>query len=224
MKRKYQFLLSIVIITIFFFIILYVYFGIILWNKYKYLWKVVKKMENDKYLWPISKNISKKIVDNINLEGETLLIGVGNCGVLDYLVKHRGKKITVLDSNNYLLDIARDKYPECDFINESFENFTIDKKFENIISTLPHKEFTLREIEMFFNKYFQYGKENIIFFESKIPHVKNTYNKLIINNYNQTIKGGYFDYKVIKKVKNLPPLNLCVCRFIQNEEQQPQNS
>jgi len=224
MKRKYQFLLSIVIITIFFFIILYVYFGIILWNKYKYLWKVVKKMENDKYLWPISKNISKKIVDNINLEGETLLIGVGNCGVLDYLVKHQNKKITVLDSNNYLLDIARDKYPNVNFVNESFENFTIDKKFENIISTLPHKEFTLREIEMFFNKYFQYGKENIIFFESKIPHVKNTYNKLIINNYNQTIKGGYFDYKVIKKVKNIPPLNLCVCRFIQNEGQQLQNS
>ena len=224
MKRKYQFLLSIVIITIFFFIILYVYFGIILWNKYKYLWKVVKKMENDKYLWPISKNISKKIVDNINLEGETLLIGVGNCGVLDYLVKHQNKKITVLDSNNYLLDIARDKYPECDFINESFENFKVEKKFENIVSTLPHKEFTLREIEMFFNKYFQYGKENIIFFESKMPHVKNTYNKLIINNYNQTIKDGYFDYKVIKKVKNIPPLNLCVCQFIQNEGQQLQNS
>jgi len=140
------------------------------------------------------------------------------------LVKHQNKKITVLDSNNYLLDIARDKYPNVNFVNESFENFTIDKKFENIISTLPHKEFTLREIEMFFNKYFQYGKENIIFFESKIPHVKNTYNKLIINNYNQTIKGGYFDYKVIKKVKNIPPLNLCVCRFIQNEGQQLQNS
>ena len=30
--------------------------------KYKYLFKVVKKMENDKYLWPLNKKISRKII------------------------------------------------------------------------------------------------------------------------------------------------------------------
>lgn len=219
MKKKYQFLLSVVIIGIILFLVLYLYFGVILWNKYRYLWKIVKKMENDKYLWPISKNISKQIIDNINLNGDTLLIGVGNCGILDYLVKNSKGKITVLDSNNYLLDIARDKYQDCEYVNESFEDYETERKYTNIISTLPHKEFTLREIEVFFRKYFNLAKERIIFFESKVPHVKNTYNKLIINNLNQTLKDGKFDYQVIKKVKNMIPINLCVCKFIQNELQ-----
>lgn len=223
MKKIYQFLLSIIIISVLIFLALYSYFGVILWNKYRHLWKIVRRMENDKYLWPISNNISKKIIKNINLDGETLLIGVGNCGILEELIK-KNVKVTVIDSNNYLLDIAKDKFKDCEYYNENFEEYVTDKRFSNVISTLPHKEFSLREIELFFNKYFSLTKENLIFFESKIPHVKNTYNKLIINNLNQTLKNGKFDYQVIKKVKNLIPINLCICRFIQNEEQQPQTS
>ena len=216
MEKKIIFLISVVSILILIVLAVYIFFGIILWKKYKYLFKIVRKMENDKYLWPLSKNISNKIINNLNPEGNVLLIGVGDCGILDKLVK-KNMKIMVIDSNNYLLDLAKEKYGEkCEYLNEYFENVVLEKKFDNIISTLPHKEFTLKQIEIFFKKYFDLCKGNIIFFESKMPHIKNTYNQLIINNFNQKIKDGHYEYKVIKKVRNIPPLNVCICSFIKN--------
>lgn len=219
MKKKYQFLLSVVIIIIIIFLVIYIFFGVILYRKYRYLWKIVRRMENDKYLWPLSNSVSKKIIENIDLKGDTLLIGVGNCSILDKLVEKQSSKIYVLDSNSYLLDLAKDKHKNCVFINDRFEDYNFNRKFKNVISTLPHKEFSLGEIEGFFKKYFSLSEDRILFFESKMPHVKNTYNSLIINN--QNINGKKYDYKVIKNVKNIPPLNLCV---IQDVSLKPQTS
>jgi len=69
------------------FIITFALFGYILYNKYIYLFKVIRKMENDKYLWPLTKKISNGITNYVDKKGKTLLIGVGNCTILESLVK-----------------------------------------------------------------------------------------------------------------------------------------
>ena len=57
-------------------------------------------MENDKYLWPLNKKISIGITNHIRKDGTTLLIGVGNCGVLDVLIKKMDEVKTL---NTFLL-------------------------------------------------------------------------------------------------------------------------
>lgn len=212
MLKIYQILLIVGSIIVGLIIIAAILFSIILYTKYKYLWKIVRRMENDKYLWPLNKKISVGIANNIKNNGNTLLIGVGNCTVLDHLVRKIDKdaKIDVIDSNKYLLDLAKEKYGDrCKYINDDFIYYKFDKCYDNIISTLPHKEFPLKEIEIIFNKYFNVGIENIVYFESKIPHVKNSYVKMLIENKNKFNDKFKWNLTVKKNYKNIPPVNIC---------------
>jgi len=178
-------------------------------------------MENDKYLWPINKKISQGIVSHIDTKGNTLLIGVGSCSVLDYLVKKINKdvRIDVMDSNKYLLELAEEKYGErCGYINEEFMFAKLEKCYDNIISTIPFKELPLNDIERIFEKYFNAGNKNILYFESKMPHVKNSYVKMIIDNKNKSISDSKQKWELIEKKNyhNIPPVNLCILRKIKN--------
>jgi len=203
-------------------LISFIIFASILYKKYKYLWKIIRRMENEKYLWPINKKISLGIVNNIDSNGNTLLIGVGNCTVLDHLVRKLDKnaKIDIIDSNKYLLELAKEKYKDrCNYINDDFIYYKFDKCYNNVISTLPHKEFPLNEIEKIFDKYFNLSYNNIVYFESKIPHVKNSYVKMIIENKNQFNNKFKWNLLIKKNYKNIPPINICFLqkKLINNE-------
>ena len=87
MNKFYLLAIIIAVIIASIFIITFALFGYILYNKYIYLFKVIRKMENDKYLWPLTKKISNGITNYVDKKGKTLLIGVGNCTVLESLVK-----------------------------------------------------------------------------------------------------------------------------------------
>ena len=170
-------------------------------------------MENEKYIWPINKKISLGIAQNIKQNGSTLLIGVGNCTVLDHLIRKLSpdSSIDIIDSNKYLLDLAQEKYKDrCKYINDDFIYYKFDKCYDNIISTLPHKEFPLNDIERIFTKYFNVGCENIIYFESKIPHVKNSYVKMIIEEKNKFNDKYKWHLSIKKNYKNIPPINICI--------------
>ena len=211
MKTFLKFLLFITITIIFLFIIIISLFGHILYNKYSYLLKVVRKMENDKYLWPISKKISQGVISATKPTGNTLLIGVGSCSILDFLVKKLDKsaKIDVIDSNKYLLELAQEKHGErCIYINDDFMYHKFDKCYENVISSLPHKEFALVDIDRIFEKYFNISIGKIIYFESKMPHVKNSYVKMVIDNKNKS--GSNWNLIIKKNYRNIPPINLCI--------------
>lgn len=210
MKSFYVFLITISTIIAVLFIITFGFFSYILYRKYSYLFKIVRKMENDKYLWPINKKVSLGIVNHININGPTLLIGVGNCGVLETLVKKMNPdaNIYVIDSNKYLLDFAEEKYGKrCNYINDNFINKQFDNiTFDNVVSSLPHKEYSLKDIDIIFAKYFNLGKKNIVYLENKLPHVKNSYVKMILDG---KIKEGW-ELIIKKNYKNFPPINLCV--------------
>ena len=207
MQPIYIFLIFILCIIVSIFLITFGMFAYILNNKYKYLFKVVKKMENDKYLWPLNKKISNGIVKNIDLNGDTLLIGVGSCSILDYLVKNleTNTKIDVIDSNQYLLDLAREKYGDrCNYIQGEFIFQKLEKLYKNVISSLPHKEFTLEDIERIFSKYYALSLGKIIYFESKLPHVKNSYVKMLVKQHEK------WTLNTKKNYRNIPPVNLCI--------------
>lgn len=202
-------ILSIIIIST---IIASSIFAYILYKKYSYLWKIVRRMENDKYLWPLNKKISLGITNYIKPSGNTLLIGVGNCTVLDHLIRklEPNTKIEIIDSNKYLLDLAKDKYKDrCTYINDDFIYHKFDKCYDNLISTLPHKEFPLNDIEKIFTKYFNVSCENIVYFESKIPHVKNSYVKMLIEDKNKFNDKFIWTLTIKKNYKNIPPVNIC---------------
>jgi hypothetical protein len=205
------YLIGIIIATIIasIFIITFALFGYILYNKYIYLFKVIRKMENDKYLWPLTKKISNGITNYVDKKGKTLLIGVGNCTVLDSLVKklESNAKIDVIDSNKYLLEIAKDKYGErCTYIEGDFLTHKFQLLYENVVSSLPHKEFVLQDIDMIFDKYYNLSTKNIIYFENKMPHIKNSYVKMLIDKKS----GSKWELMTIKNFKNIPPVNLCI--------------
>jgi hypothetical protein len=205
------YLIGIIIATIIasIFIITFALFGYILYNKYIYLFKVIRKMENDKYLWPLTKKISNSITNYVDKKGKTLLIGVGNCTVLESLVKKLdpSAKIDVIDSNKYLLEIAKEKYGErCNYIETEFLNHKFQLLYENVISSLPHKEFVLQDIDMIFDKYYNLSLKNIIYFENKMPHVKNSYVKMLIDKKSDK----KWELITIKNFKNIPPVNLCI--------------
>ena len=219
MNTLYKITLIITAIFVTIFVITFGIFGFILYKKYSYLFKVIRKMENDKYLWPINKKISQGIVSHVNKKGSTLLIGVGSCSILDHLVKKMDPKykIDVIDSNKYLLELAEEKYGDkCNYINDDFMLVKLEKCYDNIISTLPFKEFNLSDIERIFEKYFSACNENIVFFESKMPHVKNSYVKMLIENKNKSITDSNGNYKwelnVKKNYSNIPPINLCILK------------
>jgi hypothetical protein len=205
------YLIGIIIATIIasIFIITFALFGYILYNKYIYLFKVIRKMENDKYLWPLTKKISNGITNYVDKKGKTLLIGVGNCTVLDSLVKklESNAKIDVIDSNKYLLEIAKEKYGErCTYIEGDFLTHKFQLLYENVVSSLPHKEFVLQDIDMIFDKYYNLSTKNIIYFENKMPHIKNSYVKMLIDKKS----GSKWELITIKNFKNIPPVNLCI--------------
>jgi hypothetical protein len=166
-------------------------------------------MENDKYLWPLTKKISNGITNYVDKKGKTLLIGVGNCTVLDSLVKklEPEAKIDVIDSNKYLLEIAKEKYGDrCTYIEGEFLQTRFQLLYENVISSLPHKEFVLQDIDMIFDKYYNLSTKNIIYFENKMPHIKNSYVKMLIDKKSES----KWELKTIKNFKNIPPVNLCI--------------
>jgi len=166
-------------------------------------------MENDKYLWPLTKKISNGITNYIDKKGKTLLIGVGNCTILESLVKklEQGTKIDVIDSNKYLLEIAKEKYGDrCSYIEGDFLTNRFSSLYENVISSLPHKEFVLQDIDMIFDKYYNLSMKNIIYFENKMPHIKNSYVKMLIDKKN----ASKWELTTIKNYKNIPPVNLCI--------------
>jgi len=207
MSNFYLFFIIIAVIISIIIIITFGIFGYILYNKYIYLFKIIQKMENEKYLWPLNKKISNGIINYINKKGNTLLIGVGNCSILDCLVKKmdNNAKIDVIDSNKYLLELAKEKYGErCNYIEGDFIFYKFPILYDNIVSSLPHKEFVLEDIDKIFNKYFSLSTKNIIYFESKIHHVKNSYVKMLHkNNWKLT---------TVKSYNNIPPVNLCIMR------------
>lgn len=191
------------------FIITFGLFGYILYNKYIYLFKVIRKMENDKYLWPITKKISNGITNYVDKKGKTLLIGVGNCTILESLVKklEPSAKIDVIDSNKYLLEIAKEKFGNrCTYIESEFLNHKFQLLYENVVSSLPHKEFVLQDIDIIFDKYYNLSTKNIIYFENKMPHIKNSYVKMLIDKKSEK----KWELKTIKNFKNIPPVNLCI--------------
>jgi hypothetical protein len=166
-------------------------------------------MENDKYLWPLTKKISNGITNYVDKKGKTLLIGVGNCTVLESLVKklEPDAKIDVIDSNKYLLEIAKEKYGErCNYIEGDFLTNRFPSLYENVISSLPHKEFVLQDIDMIFDKYYNLSTKNIIYFENKMPHIKNSYVKMLIDKKSEK----KWELMTIKNFKNIPPVNLCI--------------
>jgi hypothetical protein len=166
-------------------------------------------MENDKYLWPLTKKISNGITNYVDKKGKTLLIGVGNCTILDSLVKklETGAKIDIIDSNKYLLEIAKEKYGNrCSYIEGDFLINKFPSLYENIISSLPHKEFVLQDIDLIFEKYYNLSMKNIIYFENKMPHIKNSYVKMLIDKKN----ASKWELTTIKNYKNIPPVNLCI--------------
>jgi deoxyadenosine/deoxycytidine kinase len=166
-------------------------------------------MENDKYLWPLTKKISNGITNYVDKKGKTLLIGVGNCTILESLVKklEPDAKIDVIDSNKYLLEIAKEKYGDrCTYIEGYFLTNRFPSLYENVISSLPHKEFVLQDIDMIFDKYYNLSMKNIIYFENKMPHVKNSYVKMLIDKKSES----KWELKTIKNFKNIPPVNLCI--------------
>jgi len=83
-----------------------------------------------------------------------------------------------------------------------------DKCYENVISSLPHKEFALVDIDRIFEKYFNISIGKIIYFESKMPHVKNSYVKMVIDNKNKS--GSNWNLIIKKNYRNIPPINLCI--------------
>lgn len=218
MKNFYKFLIIVAVIIVSIFLVTFGFFSYILYTKYSYLFKIVRKMENDKYLWPVNKKISIGLTQYIKPKGKTLLIGVGNCGILDNLVKKLDQttQIDVIDSNKYLLDLAEEKYGKrCKYINDNFLFSKLELDYENIVSSLPHKEYSLNEIDTIFSKYFNLSKESssdnvIIYFENKMPHVKNSYVKMIINNKNKELDKTQWDLITKKNYKSFPPLNLCI--------------
>lgn len=172
-------------------------------------------MENDKYLWPLTKKISNGITNYVDKKGKTLLIGVGNCTILESLVKklEPGAKIDVIDSNKYLLEIAKEKYGDrCTYIEGDFLNHKFQLLYENVVSSLPHKEFVLQDIDMIFDKYYNLSMKNIIYFENKMPHVKNSYVKMLIDKKS----GDKWKLTTIKNFKNIPPVNLCILTTLHN--------
>jgi phospholipid N-methyltransferase len=188
------------------FIIAFGLFGYILYNKYIYLFKVIRKMENDKYLWPLTKKISNGITNYLDKKGKTLLIGVGNCTILDSLVKklEPNAKIDVIDSNKYLLEIAKEKYGErCNYIEGDFLSHKFQLLYENVVSSLPHKEFVLQDIDLIFDKYYNLSTKNIIYFE-----IKNSYVKMLIDKKSEL----KWELTTIKNFKNIPPVNLCILK------------
>ncbi len=209
MNKFYLILIIVSTIIASIFIITFGLFGYILYNKYIYLFKVIRKMENDKYLWPITKKISNGITNYVDKKGKTLLIGVGNCTILESLVKklEPSAKIDVIDSNKYLLEIAKEKYGDrCTYIEGDFLSHKFELLYENVVSSLPHKEFVLQDIDMIFDKYYNLSIKNIIYFENKMPHIKNSYVKMLIDKKN----GTKWELKTIKNFKNIPPVNLCI--------------
>jgi hypothetical protein len=166
-------------------------------------------MENDKYLWPITKKISNGITNYVDKKGKTLLIGIGNCTILESLVKklEPSAKIDVIDSNKYLLEIAKEKFGDrCTYIESEFLNHKFQLLYENVVSSLPHKEFVLQDIDMIFDKYYNLSTKNIIYFENKMPHIKNSYVKMLIDKKS----GTKWKLTTIKNFKNIPPVNLCI--------------
>ena len=209
MNKFYLIVIIVATIIASIFIITFGLFGYILYNKYIYLFKVIRKMENDKYLWPITKKISNGITNYVDKKGKTLLIGVGNCTILESLVKklEPSAKIDVIDSNKYLLEIAKEKYGDrCTYIEGDFLSHKFELLYENIVSSLPHKEFVLQDIDMIFDKYYNLSTKNIVYFENKMPHIKNSYVKMLIDKKN----GSKWELKTIKNFKNIPPVNLCI--------------
>jgi phospholipid N-methyltransferase len=222
MKSIYKFLIAFGVIIFIILVVLSVFFGYILYTKYAYLWKVIRKMENDKYLWPLNKKICQGVAQNVDLNGNTLLIGVGSCSILDNLIKKQDSKsqIHVIDTNKYLLDLAEEKYGNrCKYIHEDFMYHKFDMNYDNVVSSLPHKEFSLNDIDRIFEQYFKVSQNKIIYFESKMPHIKNSYVKMVIENKNKGKKSevnadekieDIWDLSVKKNYKNIPPVNLCI--------------
>jgi hypothetical protein len=209
MNKFYLIVIIVATIIASIFIITFGLFGYILYNKYIYLFKVIRKMENDKYLWPLTKKISNGITNYVDKKGKTLLIGVGNCTILESLVKklEPSAKIDVIDSNKYLLEIAKEKYGDrCTYIEGDFLSHKFELLYENIVSSLPHKEFVLQDIDMIFDKYYNLSTKNIVYFENKMPHIKNSYVKMLIDKKS----GSKWELKTIKNFKNIPPVNLCI--------------
>lgn len=209
MNKFYLIVIIIAAIIASIFIITFALFGYILYNKYIYLFKVIRKMENDKYLWPLTKKISNGITNYVDKKGKTLLIGVGNCTILESLVKklEPSAKIDVIDSNKYLLEIAKEKYGDrCTYIEGDFLSHKFELLYENIVSSLPHKEFVLQDIDMIFDKYYNLSTKNIVYFENKMPHIKNSYVKMLIDKKS----GSKWELNTIKNFKNIPPVNLCI--------------
>jgi len=209
MNKFYLIIIIVATIIASIFIITFALFGYILYNKYIYLFKVIRKMENDKYLWPLTKKISNGITNYVDKKGKTLLIGVGNCTILESLVKklEPSAKIDVIDSNKYLLEIAKEKFGDrCTYIEGDFLSHKFELLYENIVSSLPHKEFVLQDIDLIFDKYYNLSVKNIIYFENKMPHIKNSYVKMLIDKKS----GSKWELKTIKNFKNIPPVNLCI--------------
>ena len=215
MNKFYLISIIITVIIASIFMITFALFGYILYNKYIYLFKVIRKMENDKYLWPLTKKISNGITNYVDKKGKTLLIGVGNCTILESLVEklEPSSKIDVIDSNKYLLEIAKEKYGDrCTYIESEFLNHKFQLLYENVVSSLPHKEFVLQDIDMIFDKYYNLSIKNIIYFENKMPHIKNSYVKMLIDKKSES----KWKLSTIKNFKNIPPVNLCIlskCNF-----------
>ena len=215
MNKFYLISIIITVIIASIFMITFALFGYILYNKYIYLFKVIRKMENDKYLWPLTKKISNGITNYVDKKGKTLLIGVGNCTILESLVEklEPSSKIDVIDSNKYLLEIAKEKYGDrCTYIESEFLNHRFQLLYENVVSSLPHKEFVLQDIDMIFDKYYNLSIKNIIYFENKMPHIKNSYVKMLIDKKSES----KWKLSTIKNFKNIPPVNLCIlskCNF-----------
>lgn len=213
MNSFYIFLLTIISIIVLVFLVCFGFFAHILYKKYRYLFKIVRKMENDKYLWPLNKKLSRGVADNINTKGKILLIGVGSCSILDNLVKKTDKQIDVIDSNQYLLDLAKEKHgSRCNYINGDFIYYKFDTLYENVISSLPHKEFSLDDIDRIFTKYYNLSLDKVIYLESKMPHVKNSYVKMWQTNKNKELEEKNYKWELLikKNFKNIPPVNLCI--------------
>ena len=213
MKSFYIFLLTIISIIVLVFFVCFGFFAHILYKKYKYLFKIVRKMENDKYLWPLNKKLSRGVAENLNTKGKILLIGVGSCSILDNLVKKTDKQIDVIDSNQYLLDLAKEKHgSRCNYINGDVIYYKFDTLYENVISSLPHKEFSLDDIDRIFTKYYNLSLDKVIYLESKMPHVKNSYVKMWQTNKNKELEEKNYKWELLtkKNYKNIPPVNLCI--------------